>query len=285
METGASVDVQPGNEGSYPDSGPIQDPANIDPTSVQPQEAGNGDEQLGPSSLPPELEETRKQLLRDYHSKTQKLAEERGRYLTEKESLAQKAGILDQLMQKQWFQKASQEEQARLQGGGTQFDISDEEYQQAVTNKEAFKALVLKMNQQMLNGQVGPAIGAQNEVLQDLKVNQELDQALNVHPEIQDLIDNDDPEFYQYLDQGFDYATAYEKYAFRNQSRGTPTENEPSQEEVLNQSRAGSIARSGLPQTRGNRIIEARNLDEAMDQAFEALSRGEKDFVIQKPRK
>src|SRR5271157_2103545 len=99
MDTGTSVDIQPGDGGN--DQGQIlQDPGNIEATSGQANGSeATGDELFGPSSLPPELEETRRQLVNGFHRKLAEeraqIAEERGRMEAESEPLRQKSDILD----------------------------------------------------------------------------------------------------------------------------------------------------------------------------------------------
>lgn len=281
---GASVDVQPDLSGQGFDPTAGQFEGNVENTSDQPQGGeGIGDDEFGTQSLPPELEETRRQLLRSYHQKTQALAEERGRIGTELESFRQKADMLDKLMSKQWFQKASQDEQSRLAGGGTQFEIPEEQFEAARNgDKNAFKTIVSAMAQQMLNAQVGPALGAQNETIADIKLNQELDNAISQYPQIQDLIDSEDPEFHSYLDQGYDYETAFQKIAFARSSRGSRSDDGPSQEELAQQSRAGAVARGGMVQARGSQVLKAKNFEDAFDQAFAALQSGHKDFTFER---
>src|SRR3990167_835923 len=138
---------------------------NSETTSVQTDgQIVNGDVKLDASNLPPELEETRKQLLRDYHAKTQKLSEEnkkvsddRLRFERDLETFKTDSETLKRLLAQDWFNKAAEDERAKRSGKVDDMQLTDEQFEIVRNDKEAFRRFVTSIAERMV-GKVEPKL-------------------------------------------------------------------------------------------------------------------------------
>lgn len=241
------------------------------------------DGKIGPDiNLPPELEDTRKQLLRDYHTKTKKLAEDRLRYEQQTSGWKKEADTLQQLMKQEWFAKALESEKSRRNGAGAlDIDITDEEFDAIRSDKNAFKKAVLGLAERLVKGKVEPALGDTKNRIDELQTEREFERVASKYPEFREL--NEKGEFDAFLAKGYDYETAYEKWLVKNRLSDINALAEKKAQELLNKSREGAIAKGGTQAVKGGMIIKGvKNFDEAFDAVWDAMKRGNKDVTVER---
>ena len=252
-------------------------------TAIQSEHGDNGNGKIGiENTVPPELEETRKQLMRDYHEKMRSIKEDKLRTESENNRLRNEASTLQQLMQQEWFKKATDAERARRSGQVVEIGLSDEEFSTATTDKKAFQNLIYKIADQVASAKVGkvePQLGQNQEALEELKREREFDTVASKYKDFRDL--NNQGALDPYLERGFDFETAYARYRLDHHPAAPKQETQIDPETQ----RAGSVSPGGVTRVNGQRIIKAKNLDEAMDLAFEALQKGDKNFKIERATK
>lgn len=117
------------------------------------------------SKMTPEQKLAEDNMLRDYKKKTAQIAEERKKFEQERTSLAEKAQRYEALQKDERFlnylrtlEQESNKSQTQAPQNEDVFEISDEEYQQALGSKEAFSALLRKTHEQ-LNKSVYEKVG------------------------------------------------------------------------------------------------------------------------------
>lgn len=248
--------------------------ADIDKTA---QSEGQTDSEIGPKELPAELEATRKELLRDYHKKTQALAEERKALEADLSRYKQDAESLYALSQQDWFRAAVSAEKNRRSGKAT--EISDEEFESIRSDKRAFQEFLGKREKSIVEG-LESKFKADFESLsksqQELLTSKEFDAAAKAYG--QAFIDaNEAGELDAYLEKDFDYETAF-KLAM--QDKGLVAKKAQAKES--GSPKSGAVERTGMPAARGGLVVKAKNLDEAFDAAFEMARRGHKDYSIER---
>lgn len=263
-------------------------------TSDQPQQEGIGDDELGSENLPPELQETRKNLLRGFHKKTQELRDKELRLESTVTDLKTKSQTLEQLMVQPWFKDAMAKERARREGrvGLEDMDLSDDDLTAALENKDkkAFIRLVGRVAQQIADGRQAPQaerLTRAEGALSELRSSQEFDAIARKYKDFGALSDSGALE--PYLEKGLDYETAYKVYKADKDLPKLQAEMERKAEEraqeLLDTSRAGAISRGGAPRIKGQEIIKARSLEDAFEKTWDLMVRkGRKadSFTLQK---
>lgn len=248
---------------------------------VQAGEQTANDQNLGPQDLPEELKETRKQLLRDYHDKTQKVAA-RGKQLeSEWSQYKRDAETLYGIVDQPWFKSAIQEERTKRSGKMPDMELSDEQFSQVISDKGAFTKLVRQVAESIAERKVGEHLSPAQEELAQLKADRELDAITRRYSDFEKL--NEDGVFDEHLKAGFDYETAYKLYKFDQAEADSPAKVEQEAQRLLQAKKDGSVGKAGVPKLTGAaRVYKAKNLDEAFDQAWAAVQRGEHDARIER---
>lgn len=250
---------------------------------VQPagQEGNVGEEKLGKEGdLPPELEETRKQLLRDWHAKNQKLADDKRSFESEMQTLKKDAQTLQGLFEQEWFKKALTEERARRDGKGVRTEITDEEYQAAQTDKSAFENLVARKALEVVKSEYGSKLSEFDEKVSELSTEREFEVCAQ-NPRMKDFRDlNAQGAFDPYLQKGYSYEDAYIKYKYDNSQDNSESKIHEEAEKILAAKKAGSVEKSGITNPKGARIVKVVDADAAFDQAWDAYEKGQEVDVV-----
>ena len=236
--------------------------------------------EIGPKNLPPELEETRKQLMRDYHNKLNKTKEDKIRFEREMEKLKGESSTLQQLLQQEWFRKAAESERARRSGQIQELGLTDEEFQAATTDKAAFSKLVHKIAAQVAEARVGrvePALGQTAQSLQEIQRDREFESVASQYKDFRTI--NDQGGLDPYLERGYDFKAAYAQYKLDHPTTRTTEPVDPRLKQ------AGAVSAGGQVRVNGQKVVKARNLDEALDAAFAEIQAGNKDFKIERETK
>ena len=252
--------------------------------TVQPigQEGNTGEEKLGTeTNLPPELEETRKQLLRDWHDKNQKLAEQKRGFEAEKESLGKEASMLKNLFAQEWFKKAMATEKSRREGRIADNPLSDEEFQAVKENPVAMDEYITRKARAIAESMYGSKLSEQEGAIKEIKLRDEFKACAKEFSDFKELKDKGVLD--QYLaDDRLTYEEAYRLYKHKTASSNDVERIQQEAEKILSARKAGSVEKSGVPRLNGARIVEAKNADDAFDKAWDEMTQGREVQVVQK---
>mgnify|MGYP001612481006 CR=1 FL=1 len=278
--TNLTVDAQSNGAGSNTDADSNKD--SVEVSGAQDDGGTSSAEDGSAQNLSPELEATRKELMRDYHSKMQTIKEDRLRFETESEKLKTANSTLEQLMQQEWFKNAANAERARRQGQITDFNLTEEQFEAAKTDKSAFLKLVQTVADQVASARVGkvePELGDTRKRLDAMATDRDLERVAS-NPKYKDFKAlNDKGALDVYLKKGHDFETAYAKYKLEHPSA-------PAAAPITDEDkRSGSVSAGGATQVRGQRVIEAKNFEDAWDQVWAAHEAGEKNVKVVRAKK
>lgn len=277
----AAVAVKEGaDEGVSKAETPVAQESNGETTSAQATDEGaSGDEKIGPDTLPPELEQTRKQLIRDYHGKTQKLAEDKLRFEQEVERLRSESGSLQKLLGQDWFKKAMEAERGRRSGVVQDVDIADEDIAAiSAGDKKAFLRAVNSVVERALAAKVSPHLSQTTESIAQLKTERSFERIANKYKDFGEA--HKQGLLKPYLDDGSDYEAAYKQFKFDKEFSDFDSKVEAKANELLQRSKEGSILKGGTARVEGQEIVKAKNFDDAFDKVFAAMKRGVKDVKV-----
>lgn len=235
--------------------------------TVQSSGQDNGaDDVLG--DVPPELQEQRTKLLKDYHEKTQKIAAERRQMELRVKDLEYSDGLLKQVMVEPWFKKAYDDEKARRQGHAVP-DLTDESYEQIKSDPRAFREYIHKYAESIVESKMGGKLNNADRELRELKLDREKERLGGKYSDFKDALEAGHLD--RYIKAGKDHETAYALYSLNEgKPRDSQRQIEEKAREVLQQRRAGAVGGTGVPSIRGERVIKAKNFDEFYDKAMEA---------------
>lgn len=243
----------------------------------QPGQTGTSGEKLA-DNLPPELETKHKELLKAFHEKTQKLADDRRQLELETARYKQDAEVLYGLADKQWFKKAIEDEKARRSGAS--MEISDDDLEAARTDNKAFRELLSRRDKaitESLRSEFKPEFDKLTEHQKELVTEREFDTVAEEYgADFRKA--NDEGLLDPYLNKGLDYESAFKLLEADNGRLAKKA----SRQESLISKRSGSIEKTGMATTRGGPVHKVRNLDEAISRALELASRGQKDYRLEK---
>ena len=168
---------------------------------------------LESTNIPPELEETKKNLLRDYHKKTQAFSEERGKLNSEIEKFKRDAETLYDLAGRDWFKRALDEEKTRRSGSSVE-ELSDDEFEAIKNDKRVFREFLTKRDKSISDGlrdEFKTEFNKLSSSQQAILTEKEFDSTANAYG-ADFLAANKNGELDVYLDKDFDYETAYQLY-------------------------------------------------------------------------
>lgn len=251
-------------------------------TGVQSEQADNAKEEgLGPDNLAPELESQRKELLRDYHAKTQKYAAEK-RDLEAKLAQSQKdSEVLQALMQKKWFVDAANAEKARR--SGFQADLTDEEFESVRSDKRSFQEFLTRRDK-ALEAKLAEQIEMLKKDTQSVRIDRELDTLKAKYKDYGDVQGSGAMD--KYLEKGYDREDAYKLAKQDSALKDTTARLQEEAARLLAAKKAGSVDKGGVPRTSGSRVIKVKpsvSFHELFDLAHEEVRNG-RDFVLEKER-
>ena len=281
--TETTVNTQPDPSLTTDSTGTGTASGSVETTSDQSTQNDIGNEELG-KTLSPELEKTRKELLRDYHEKLSKTKEDRLRFESELNQARGNSETLTKLMQQEWFKKAMDTERARRNGSIEDLPLTDEDFETAKTDKRAFLKLVSNVAERIASGkmsQVEPALGTHQERLENMEIEKEFDSVDRTYKDFKSL--NDAGSLDPFLERGLSFEDAYLAYKGKNPSNIDKLAADKARE-MLDLTRAGAVGKTGSVQINGKRVLEASNFDDAFDQTWAALQRGEKDVVVNRKK-
>ena len=243
-------------------------------------------ETLGQEKLPPELEEAKASLLRDYHDKTQKLAEDRRALDAGVEAYKNDAGMFRALADQTWFRKALEDEKARRSGGGSaNVELTDEEFERVQT-KEGLAAIIQKSVAAIIEAKLGGRLEAQGKEVQALKLDKEFERVAGVYDDFRDI--NDKGLLDPYLNKGLDYESAYSRVKLDQLREGGKSDESRIRQEaerIIQQRKAGSVNQGGLSRVNGARVLNTKkgqSFSQTFDQVYAALSKGETDVRLER---
>lgn len=280
---GTTVGAQEDGSGEGQGQTSTSDNSSAEPTRDQ-ADGGSAidNEQIGAEKLPPELEVTRKELMRDYHSKMQGIKDDRLRFENQMEKYKATDATMQQLLQQEWFKKAATEERARRSGQVPDFNLTDEQFEAARTDKSAFLKLVQNVADQVASAKVGrvePGLGDAQKSLNELKTEREFDRVATKYKDFAGL--NEKGALDSYLEKGHDFETAYARYRLDHPEAAKPAA-VPLTE---TQRREGSVSPGGATRVNGQKIIRAKNFEDAFDAAWLAEVAGDKNYKIERATK
>lgn len=220
---------------------------------------------LEAGNLSPELEETRKQLMADYHSKTQKLAEEKRQMEAKMQGFQEKASMLDNLLTQDWFVKVLEGRRNGQQDPG----LSQEELEQAGIGKETASALD-KIVQARLDAalrKLEPTLKSHNAELRELKLEKERAVFRKVYPDFSKV---EETEAYKKLEAQHGPKTAYALARLEVSPQSSTQE----AERILAARKAASVAKGGPTRVEGRRVVKSKSLDETLNILGDVLRAG-----------
>ena len=247
---------------------------------VQPEGAEGNAENLGNENLPPELEESRKALMQDYHEKTQKLATERKQWDEERKQLKSNSEVLQRLFDEPWFKKAYDSEKAARSGATASQDLSEEQLQEFNANPRKFVEYMQKHLETVVENKLGPSLKRTASEVNGLKAEREKERLSDEHSEFSGALESGALD--KYLDQGHGYESAFAMWRLKSGQRSLKSEAEKEAERILAARRAGSVERTGAPRVNGTQVFKAKNLDDALTKAFDARMKGVTDFRLER---
>lgn len=257
------------------DAGAIEDNGGI-----QPGQEGNAEGELDivdidPQTLPVELREVHQNLLRDYHSKTSKLSEERKIMEARHERDAKDSGTLAELSKQEWFKTAIANERARREGRQVeQSEVLDAETHRAIVDDPRAMQDYLDQRLEKMTQQFRAELGRKTSEIADLKADLSLSSVSSrLGKPFQEA--HDKGLLDKYLDQGLSPENAYKSYVFDNGGKGSTQQVRDEAEKLITRKKNGSVGKNGLAKVSGKRVVKAENFDDAFSKAWDAVSKNQ----------
>lgn len=260
-----------------PTGGGIPD-AIDDNKGVQPQ-GQEGNAELGPRELPPEMESARKELHRDYHEKTQKLAAERRVFEEELKTHKQNTEVLQRLFDQPWFQKAYEAEKAVRNGSALPENMTDDQWHD-LSDPRKLVDYMRKYLETIVENKLAPELKRTVSEVRRLRTDKEADDMARDYPDFKEAKESGALD--KYLDQGINNEQAYAMWRLKNGPKNLEHEAKREAERILAARKSGSVEKSGVPVVTGQQIFEADTLNEAIDKAFDARRQGVTNFRFKK---
>ena len=241
-----------------------------------------GADSLERKDLPPELEEVRKNLLRDYHSKTGKLAEERKLLQAKYERDAADAKALREIATEDWFKSAIDAEKKRRSGTVEDTEMSDEEFQQVRDDKRAFADLINKRINSVLEARLGAELSSHRKEIMELRRDREHERLADEHG-VTFTKAKSDGALDEYVQKGYSLEDAFAKYMLKNKQRQPDNKDvEREAERLLAAKKNGSVNKDGTMSPRGVRVVQAGNFSDVVDHVWKASQEGQKVKIERK---
>lgn len=247
---------------------------------TQPEGQEGSAEDLGPENLPPELEESRKALLRDYHEKMQKMSADRKQFDTELKTHKNNSEVLQRLFDEPWFKKAYDAEKNARSGVALPQDMSEEQLQDLGSNPRKLVEFMQKYLETVVENKLAPTLKKTSSEVRQLQAEKEKDRLSDEHDDFKNA--HDSGALDKYLDQGHGYESAYAMWRLKQGQRSLKGEAEREAEKILAARKAGSVERTGAPKVNGTQIFKAKSLNDALEKGFEARQKGLTNFRIER---
>lgn len=230
-------------------------------------------------AVPPELEETKKNLLRDYHEKMASVKQEKEQFQSELAVARKDSATLQRLLQQEWFKQAVESEKARKAGSPLSFELTDDQFEAARTDKRTFLELTKQIAQKVIESTVGDKLSHLSERTEALSSDREFERTAREYGDEFKTF-KDAGKLDSYLKQGYDYETAFAKAKLAERGK-SPDDVSKKAEELLRQRKQQVTEKDGK-RASGSRVIKAKTFDEAISRSLDALLQGDKDFKLAK---
>lgn len=275
-----SIEVNQDQTDSEPDS--IENTGGDDAETIDgvDSEEENTDQTTLETEVPPELEETRKSLLKDYHAKTQAIASERREIEKTLGTAQSDQATLHTLLQKPWFQKALANERVNKVGGES--EITEDELSVIQSDPKAFMEAVrrearresMRLHHEKVEPSLSKVTASQNEI----QLEREYDRA------VADYGDDfkkaaDGGHLDKSLDEGKTYKEAFAMHSLDGPRDQSSVEKQAAR--LLASRKAASVAKGGRARVTGSEVVKVKSFDEALDFAMDSLKR-DKDVKLEK---
>lgn len=230
--------------------------------------------------LPPELQEKSKNLTRDYHAKTQKLAKKQKLLESENAGFKQDADFFRSLAKQPWFVEAYE---AQKSGKTEEFSLSKEDFEEAQQSPDAMARVMRNAFETMGKSMFGNELGQTKQAMRELQKNQEIDRLSGKYPDFKSMFDSG--ELRQHLDNGVSFAAAY-ALAKLEDGGSTSLEDEAKAEEaaqkLLDKKKAAATNKGGVATPKGSRVVKAKSFEDAFDQILELRMKGITDVKVER---
>ena len=239
---------------------------------VQPEGEARGNaeqESIGPDNLSPELEEQKKNLLKDYHAKTQALAGKERELSSRAEEGERVSKTFQKLLNQDWFKKAYADFKAGRQAQA--FEVTDEQFQAAVQDKRAFQELLDKRVEAIIQAKYGERLAQYDQELGELRGNSEVKDLKDSYKDFGDY--HADGSLKPYLNKGYDMKAAYALAKLDAGKTGGEQQVQKGVQERLQTMKKGAVATRGVAKVTGSPVLKVKKGEDPwsiFDKMFEA---------------
>ena len=230
--------------------------------------------------VPEQLKAKEKELLQAFHKKTQELSQKERQLEAQSASYKRDAETMYKLADQPWFKSALEKQRSSKNGPG-EVSISDEEFQTLTTNRPAFEQFLTSRDKQLYDAimaQMESRVGTSEKSNKEIKDQLEYDKTAKTFPEFSELHESGALE--PWLKKGHSYEDAYGLYKFSQGENPQKVRDEAAR--LIAAKKNGSINKDGISGNKGGPVVKAKNISQAIDRAFELISKGQKDFRIEK---
>ena len=266
-ETDQTQQAEPVNDG-----GGAAEVIDNSESSTQGQEGSD----LGVKDLPEALQAKEKELMREFHAKTQALSEKEKALTGEAETYKGDAQAFYNLSRQEWFKQAVEAEKARRSGAAT--EISDEVFEAAKNDKRAFSELLSKREKAIaadIEAKFQEKFDRLGKSQGDILAEREVSSAASKYGD-EFTEAKESGALKPYLAKDHDHDTAFILYM---QSQGKVAGKPKGDPATV---RSGAIEKTGMVKAKGGPVMRPKNLGDALDRAFDLAKRGVKDYRFER---
>ncbi len=217
--------------------------------------------------LPAEVEETRKQLMKDYHAKTQALAEKTRQMEAQMSGFQEKATMLDNLLKQEWFVETLE---ARRNGkNGQAQGLSAEELEKVGISPEQ-AATFEKIVQAKVDAQVRqlvPELKKHRSELEEIRLEKAKAEFAKGHPDFDQVTKS---EAFKKHSENYDFKAAY---ALARMESG-PQSSTQEAERILAARKAASVLKGGPTKVDGKKVVKSRDFRHTLSLLKDQLESG-----------
>lgn len=230
---------------------------------VQSEGQDNADQE---ATLPPELQEQKKNLMRDYHAKTQALAEKERDMLSRAEEGERVSKTFQKLLNQDWFKKAY----ADFKSGRTApLELTAEQLQNVTQDPRAFQELIDKRVEAIVQARYGEKLSQYEEEIGSLRSSSEVGALASRYPDFKEYHDNGSLK--PYLREGHSMEGAYAMAKLKDEKPHKQVEK--GVQERLQTMKNGAVGKRGVPSVSGGPVLKAKKGEDpwmVFDRMFEA---------------
>lgn len=270
-----ATDIESGADATGGDAADIDENADL-----QSSQDDKDAQAVADANLPPEVIEAKKNLVKDYHAKTQKLAKQQRLFESENASFKQDAEFFRSLAKQPWFVEAYD---SQRKGKVEEFNLSKEEFDEATTSPDAMAKIMRRAFETWGKSMFGNELGQTKQTLIKLQEQQEISQLSVKYPDFKPMLDSG--ELRGYLDKGQGFASAY---ALAKLEDGGPdaledeAKAEAAAEKLLKKKKAAAVSKGGVATPKGARIVKAKSFEDAFDQVLALRMKGVTEVKVER---